>query len=378
MTTSWRYDVAVLGLGPAGRILASRLAHAGVRVLAVDPGPDRRWHQTFGGWRRQLPSWLDEAAAGAVAERTVIRTSEDRQLFDHYVVLDTRAFQDSLPLDGVEVRRGLAAPDELAAEATVVVDCRGSRPSTDPGEPTPAIPAQSAFGVVLPADLVTTMLQGADAVLMDWTHPTGGLRWGRSPASFCYVIPLPDGTYLAEETRLAGRPALSTAELRVRLAARLRRHGIPASTMAQARSEEVFIPLVADPLPKGVLAFGTGGAQLNPISGYSVFASLAQADEAAVQLLSEGTLPTPGRAALLERRRALAAMLALDGQTTVALFDAFSRLPAEQQWAVLSPTSSGSELTAALGRQAFGMKPVAVARLSWATAAGRLGARGRR
>ena len=43
-------QVAVLGLGPAGRAAASRLTAASVEVVAVDPAPDRRWTPTYAAW----------------------------------------------------------------------------------------------------------------------------------------------------------------------------------------------------------------------------------------------------------------------------------------------------------------------------------------
>ncbi len=49
-----RVDVAVVGLGPAGRSLASACAARGLRVVAVDPRPDAVWTPTYGVWEDEL------------------------------------------------------------------------------------------------------------------------------------------------------------------------------------------------------------------------------------------------------------------------------------------------------------------------------------
>ncbi|HEX2857892.1 MAG TPA: lycopene cyclase family protein, partial [Propionibacteriaceae bacterium] len=67
-----RPDVAVVGLGPAGRALAHRLLARGARVLAVDPHPERPWLPTYGGWAHQLPDWLPERVVGSRSARTVL------------------------------------------------------------------------------------------------------------------------------------------------------------------------------------------------------------------------------------------------------------------------------------------------------------------
>ena len=46
VTAATTFDVAVVGLGPAGRALASRCAARGLSVLAVDPRPEAVWAPT--------------------------------------------------------------------------------------------------------------------------------------------------------------------------------------------------------------------------------------------------------------------------------------------------------------------------------------------
>lgn len=343
-----RFDVAVIGLGPAGRALAHRLAVRGARVVAVDPNPDAVWRPTYGGWLEQLPAWLLPSVVDSTASRVDLAVARRHRLDGTYAMLHNAQLHEALALDGVAVHRALA--DDLSParwQARRVVDCRGAVPAGSRHRG----PAQTAAGVAVPREAAAGLLAGAEAVLMDWRPYHGGARWGGERASFSYVVPLPGrpGCLLVEETCLAGDPALPLPELRRRGIARLRAAGVPD----QAREdgvERVHIPLV--PVPRSGDRFGAAGAQLNPISGYSVFASLAQADTVADRLLAGDEV---GGAMSPWRLAALSALLRLDGDATAALFDAFGRLDFADQAAVMDPATPGPRLVAALARQWAGM-----------------------
>lgn len=358
-------EVTVVGLGPAGRALAHRLASRGVRVRAVDPDPGRRWHQTFGGWERQLPPWLPAEVRGVTPRTTVLRTQDEHPLPDRYVILDTGRLQDALSLDGVDVVAGNLDDADLRALGGPVVDCRGSRPT---GQASGRVPAQTALGVVLDAAVAEPVLAGADAVLMDWTTPDGAATWGGVTPTFCYTMPLPGGGVLVEETCLAGRPAPGLAALSERLRTRLARHGVDPARVDDAPREEVFIPMLPAPVRHPHARLGTAGDQLNPISGYSVFASLAAADALAGRVAVGVTTPRALRTAPRLRQVALGALVRLSGDATVELFDAFGRLPADDQRAVLDPTTPPPDLLRALLAQWLRMPPSGRAELVRATA----------
>lgn len=342
-------DVAVVGLGPAGRALAHRLAVRGVRVLAVDPHPQRPWRQTLGGWERQLPSWLAPEAIGTRAEPVVIRSRGERALAWRYVVLETAALQASLTLDGVEVRTDTVV--DPTGLAPLVVDCRGSVPvglRVAPG----AVPVQTAYGVVLDRP---GFLGEAAAILMDWSPYDGRSHWGDESASFCYTVPVPGGGYLVEETCLAATPPMPVPELQRRLEVRLTRLGHPVSTLDAARVEKVRIPMLPAPNPRRQNGFGAAGGELNPVTGYSVFTALHRVDDVVDHLLLHGTVPEPPSGTTALRTTALRALTRLAPDPCVGLFDAFSRLAPAQQWAVLDPATPAPELAAALTRQWSGM-----------------------
>lgn len=355
------HDVTVVGLGPAGRALAHRLLAQGARVLAVDPHPDRPWRPTYGGWEHQLPGWLDRRVVGASAGRVDLVAHRRHRLDGRYVVLDNDALQAALDITGATVRTEYLDPDELAALPGVVVDCRGNTRALQEDAP-----VQSAHGLKLDAAVAAPLLDGSDAVLMDWRPHDGSASWAGRPPSFCYVVPLPDGRVLAEETSLAARPAVERQVLAARLSARLQRHGIGLAATRDAEVEAVHIAMLP-PSCEVPAAFGAAGDQLNEISGYSVFAALAAADDAARHLLDRGLLP---RSRAPWRRTALGAVLQLDGDATVDLFDAFGRLPAAAQRAVLDPAAPQPWLLAALARQAALMPPGGRRDLVVATARG--------
>lgn len=371
-------DVAVVGLGPAGRALAWRLLAHGASLVALDPHPDRSWQPTYGGWAHQLPDWLPDDVVGASATTTDLVARGRHTLAGTYAVLDNDALQATLALDGADVQQRAVADDELPGLARVVVDCRGNTRALAEGR----TPVQEAYGLALPASVGARLLGGADAVLMDWRPFDGSASWGRRAASFCYLVPLSDGRLLAEETCLAGRPPVPQRELARRLRTRLRSHGIGDAELAGAEVERVHIamlpptPVLATPVvapgPARLLRFGAAGEQVNPITGYSVFASLAAADDLAATLAA-GRLPAPpDSTAGWMRRTALEALLQLDGDGTLELFDAFGRLPGHLQRAVLEPDTPAPGVLAALGRQATLLPPRRQAGLVAATAKGLL------
>lgn len=397
-STPRRFDVAVVGLGPAGRMLAHRAATAGARVLAVDPAPARPWTQTLAGWEEQLPAWLPAAARGARAHAPEIRADGRHPIRHDYVVLDNEAVRGALSLDRVQVEERAVTDAELPGlPARVVVDARGSRPAPDrPDSDRPhanpysgeRVPLQRAFGVRVSATEAAPVLAGAEAVLMDWRPCNGERRWGRITPTFLYVIPLPDGGYLVEETCLAGVPGPDHDSLRRRLRERLRHHGVHLSALDAAEGgaaaadparggafEYVTIPMVqaprrmAGPGADRVVRFGSAGAQHNPVTGYSVFASLGAVDRVVDRLVGGAPLTSP-RLTPLVRRVAQRAVLRLPPDQVMALFDAFGRLPAERQRAVFDPAADAGEVLAAFTGQFWRMPPASKAALIAATMPG--------
>lgn len=354
-----RFDAAVVGLGPAGRAAAHRLLEHGQRVLAVDPHPAREWRQTLCGWQSQLPQWLPGDVVAATAAGPLMRTGRDRRIEATYAVLDNDALQRALTLTGATIEEATLDDRQVRAlrrRCPVVIDARGARAAGHPA----AGPQQTAFGVIVERDQVAALFANSAAVLMDWRPYDGERRWGRQRPTFLYAIPLPGGRALIEETCLAGSPGTSQTELRRRLLLRAERAGVDPAIITAGEVERVVIPLVRQGRSRvRVFRFGAAGAQTNPFSGYSAFASLAAADRLATVVglgLRRSRLPSdhPGPV----RRRALAALLRLSADDTMALFDAFARLPIADQLAILDPTTPPAALAGCLARQWWRLPPL--------------------
>ncbi|WP_010541732.1 lycopene cyclase family protein [Dietzia alimentaria] len=333
------FDVAVVGLGPAGRALASRCADSGLTVLAIDPRPDAPWLQTLSMWLDQLPPWLTEEMCGVdvLASRVSAPAlySTDRAVLPRdYGVIANDALRCALPLGpGVAIERtsiddaGLRA---LTSRAHRVVDCRGAGGQRNRG------PLQTAYGIVLHADDAAAALGGESALLMDWRDDYDDEE-GAVP-SFLYAIPLDSDRVLLEETCLAGSPGPGQSVLASRLRSRLAGRGVSSAAIDSPLAvERVRIPLMP-PSPASddprVESFGTAGGHGHAATGYSVAAMLA-AVPAAVHALGSGRpLPAPrARLTTSLHRAGLRALLRADARTLRELFNAFGKLDGlRQHW----------------------------------------------
>lgn len=351
------FDVAVVGLGPAGRALASGCVARGLTVLAVDPRPDAVWSPTYGIWGDELGG-LPESVVRARVAGPELRVHGAYPLARDYLVLDNAALQAALPLDGVRLRRSRLSDGEVSAlrgagpgQARVVVDARGARP--DGLVPDDAAPAQTAYGIVVSAEDAAPALQGAPALLMDWRPDWSAEAPPRGTASFLYAIPVGPDRVLLEETCLAAAPGLPLAELRTRLRRRLEARGVPPSAIDHPLDREIVrIPMRGRGRrpPAGVLAVGTAGRGGNLVTGYSVAHSLARADAVARAIAEHPVsgLADPVGPADLFREMGLRALLRLDVAGTLELFDAFGRLPAAAQRDFLSRDSGAVGLAGAM------------------------------
>lgn len=379
------FDVAVVGLGPAGRALASRCAIRGLSVLAIDPRPDAAWRPTYGLWRDEL-GYLPPSVVRSSVDNPQIRARAVHPLSRAYAVLDNAAVQEALPLTAVtEVRRARLSDADVSAlrtQARVVVDARGARPSSPGADPrAPSVdpaPAQTAYGIVVPTDVAAPALDGAEGLLMDWrtdwTTSDDLRRDGADggPATFFYAFPLGQGRTLLEETCLAAAPALEVAELKRRLHRRLLARGVSEAAIDSPLGREiVWIPMRgrARKALDGVLALGTAGRGGNLVTGYSVAHSLRRADELA-HAIASGTPPKaidPPGPADVAREAGLRALLRLDVEGTVELFEAFGHLPARQQRDFMSRESTASGLAKVMWDMFLRMPRGARRELIWAT-----------
>lgn len=333
-------SAAVVGAGPAGRALAHRLEHHGVDVTLIDPHPDRQWHATFAAWTDELPKWLGDNAIAARIESVRVRGRTDHHVARGYSVLDNTALRAALDLPGahlIATRARAVHPDRVECEdgtvvrADQVIDCRGALPHD--------APAQTAFGIVVDSASADRLLDGAPALLMQWSLPQD---LGASPddlPSFLYAVPLGGGATLLEETCLAGHPPLAPGELERRL-----QHRLGDRKWSATRSETVSFPLIgasAQPWRDPVFTYGAAGGLKHPTTGYSVAAALRCADTVAAAVAdghdpADALWPSNARAVHNLRIRGLSALLRLTTAQTLEFFDVFFEMPVAAQRSYLS------------------------------------------
>jgi lycopene cyclase-like protein len=300
-------DVAILGSGPAAWAAATACCQVGLSVTLIAPEPHDDWQQTYGVWLDQLDGPVRHMLGLSVTEALPLSnqwptitavTDASRDLKRAYGLLNNAAVRSSLERvahdtglltvrtasaksishdqwSTVTLSKGRAVTARLVIDATgwqspfvqrkrVDGSVLGERASSEPGVPSACGYAmQAAYGVIAEVDRSPY----PSSVLMDWTGPN------RRDASFLYALDL-GGRWLLEETSLARNPALSPADLKARLSARLSGMGVRITTVHL--EEHVLFPMdVAMPVVgQRILAIGAAGALVHPATGYSVAASL--------------------------------------------------------------------------------------------------------
>jgi lycopene beta-cyclase len=397
-------SVLVVGGGPAGRALAAECAARGSETILVDRAPTSPWRATYGAWLDELPPGLPPPAV--IAEgRVIARTAHE--LERRYAVLDVSALRahldERLAAGGVRVVAGrvtgrsgstVLLSDGTRLHADAIVDAGGHRAPLLDADPTastgrrksgPAAGAdptehadrprqgaaaaadppehaerrqsaavaaeQTAYGVVVDADLAAALVEPGTALFMDWRPDHGEQGW----PTFLYAVPLGGGATLLEETSLARRPGLPLPVLRRRLLARLAHHGIDPPEDAPIERVRFPVDRPRHTTP-GVLGFGAAAPLMHPATGFSVAEALRMAPDVAEVLLSDG-LPaaqrlvwsTRAQAVHRLRRIGLEAMLRMPPESVPDFFETFFTLPQRHQRAYLSARDDLPGLLAAMG-----------------------------
>lgn len=348
--------IAVIGLGPAGALLAHRAATTGWTVDAYDPRCEvtptgdlllPRWTNTYGVFLDSFPPWARTVLAfSAVSPALEVHTPRRRTLTGRpYGMIDRDATRQRLSTAGKRLnlhRRKIDDLDPGLLEVDAVVDCRGV--VDRPGDI-----RQIAYGVVLES----SGEHDVPAVFMDWRPavPDEDPAEPPGPPSFLYVQPVEGGTLYEETilvTRQQTRPMIDL--LKRRLAARVPAVGAAAELSPVTTTETVHFPVDRrvrgwyTGIRDGVAVFGAAGGMTHPATGYSVAESAATVDRM-LHLLEHGTLPRRERlsAALAHRLRLFGAELVTvsDGPTLRRFFDAFFDLPPRLQSSYLAGQHGG-------------------------------------
>lgn len=362
-------SATVIGLGPAGRILAHRAAARGWDVTAFDPAGGTL-PSTIGLWAHQIPGWAPQSLIAADFFPTVVLADgASVPLGRKYCVIDNDCLAN---LRGFKVVERKATTADCVGKATVTATGGAAAAYGPEGQA-----RQLAIGHIFE---VGDLPEGvAEPVLMDFRQ----VGDDRGPASFSYRIPLGRGRFLIEETILAAAVPLKkdsrTADekylldlLRRRQSRRLEDLGV--NPRAAVQEEVVSFPLLSmkdrsqclatrrrlrRPTAQSLIdvSFGFAGGWMHPATGYSVGPVLDGVDSFLTALEREARCGKRGAFAasvsriwlLRLRERGLAALLHFNRAETLEFFSAFFSLHERHIFAYLTGTTSSATMRAMLG-----------------------------
>jgi len=286
-----KFDVLIIGAGPAGRALAFEFARLHQSVVIVDPNPHEQWKSTYGTWVDDLDNREDAADLRRCFQQTwpQVRVigKREHQLSRPYGIFDNGLLQKYFTHDAVSYHKGDVVRVQLGDDSVLhvqlsaneqfdvraVFDCGGTQSSLLLRNNQHTGGFQSAYGVHTEA---AGAVQAGSFTLMDWSTPMGATA---NPATFLYAFDLGNGTAMVEETSLVEREPVSDIVLRQRLEQRLDRD----FSQATQQVEHVRIAMGGSlPLRLGhVVGFGAAAGFIHPVTGYSVAASLRAAPRVA-------------------------------------------------------------------------------------------------
>ncbi|KAK7283142.1 hypothetical protein RIF29_12455 [Crotalaria pallida] len=298
-----RFDVIIVGAGPAGIRLAEQVSLYGIKVCCVDPDPLSMWPNNYGVWVDEFDGiglddcldktwpmacvYLDEGGKTKYLDRPYGRVSREKlkeRLIQGCVSngvrfykakvwkIEHREFESTVLCDdGVELKGSLVVDTSGFASAFTEYDGKVKKRNCG---------FQIAHGVLAEVDDHPYDLD--KMVLMDWRDSHLGnepyMRANNSKCpTFLYAMPFDSNLIFLEETSLVSRPVLSYTEVKRRMAARLRHLGIRVKRILE--DEKCLIPM-GGPLPRipqNVMAIGGNSGVVHPSTGYMVARTMALA-----------------------------------------------------------------------------------------------------
>ncbi|MGF1509863.1 MAG: lycopene cyclase family protein [Myxococcota bacterium] len=272
----------VIGSGPAGWLAAGTCAQEGYQTTLVAPDPRAPFTPTYCSWLDDVPLPYREVMA-QVWPFVELYTGNERPALDvrrEYALFDNGGLAELLHrrADAVEVLAGTI--DRLHEDSgksyavgtvgnaafergfDLVIDASGRPGRFAANGPQDVLTAQTALGVFLRPPPGQTR---PPPVLMDFRGAEDDLV-----PTFGYLLPMPDGTLLVEETVLAGRPPVPPEDLREALERRLTSYRV--QDWEVVRTERVFIPM-GGPHPEPdarAVTFGGAAGMGHPATGYLV------------------------------------------------------------------------------------------------------------
>lgn len=375
------FDALVIGVGPAGLIIAADLCDRGLTVANLAPiEATAPWSNTYGIWVDELEALnlptdlLEHHWRNCVSYFGPSATQHPRD----YGLFDKEKFQNYLlqrcatatwhpgkaqaieHLDSHSIVK-TDSGSELAAR--IVIDASGHFPALSQRPKKSDVAYQAAYGVV--GKFSKPPVEPGQFVLMDFRaeHLTDAER--QQPPTFSYEMDLGNGIYFVEETSLACAPAIGFDVLKGRMEKRLAARGI--KILEEQHIEHCLFPMNL-PLPdrsQSLVAFGGASSMVHPASGYMVGAMLRRGPElgaAIAQALqkpnaSPQTIARQGWDALWSRDRlrkhylylfGLNALMGFEEQRLNHHFTTFFSLPQSNWSGFLADTLTTQELIGAM------------------------------
>ncbi|XP_057457352.1 capsanthin/capsorubin synthase, chromoplastic-like [Lotus japonicus] len=294
-----RFDVIIMGAGPAGIRLAEQVSRYGIKVCCVDPDPLSIWPNNYGVWCDEFESLgLEDCLDKTWAMASVhIDEGKTKYLDRCYGRVSRKKLKERLVegcvSNGVRFHKAkawkivhqefesmLLCDDGTELKGSLIVDASGFGSDFVKYDKVRNCGCQIAHGVL--AEVEDHPFDLDKMVLMDWRDSHLGnepnLRASNLKVpTFLYAMPFSSNLVFLEETSLVSRPVLSYMEVKRRMVARLRHLGMRVKRVLE--DEKCLIPM-GGPLPmipQNVMAIGGNSGVVHPSTGYSVARSMALA-----------------------------------------------------------------------------------------------------
>ncbi|XP_054813630.1 neoxanthin synthase, chloroplastic-like [Prosopis cineraria] len=290
---SRKFDVVVIGAGPAGIRLAEQVSTYGIKVCCVDPDPLSLWPNNYGVWFDEFEEldlhdcldktwsmacvYIDDSrikyldrSYGRVSRKKLKEKLIGRSVSNGVVFYKAKVWK----IEFQEFESSILCDDNTELKASLVVDASGFNSDfIEYNTRRRNHGYQIAHGIL--AEVEEHPFDLDKMVLMDWRDSHLGnepyLRENNKKLpTFLYAMPFNSNLIFLEETSLVSRPLLSYMEVKRRMVARLRHLGIRVINVLEV--EKCLIPM-GGPLPRvpqNAMAFGGNSGVVHPSTGYMV------------------------------------------------------------------------------------------------------------
>ena len=299
-----RFDLLIVGCGPAGLSAADRASSKGLRVALIDPTPLAPWRNNYGVWVDEFellgltdcfnkvwplakvvvddehPDGIELQRPYGQVNRIALKDKFLKRCVDQGVVFGACAVEGVAHEDHgsvVTLKGGLDGKftgEEVHAK--MVLDATGHARKLVEFEREFTPGYQAAFGIMCE----TEEPHGLDLdtmLFMDWRDEHLSPRYkemNNMHPTFLYAMPFTETKIFFEETSLVERPGLEFDDLKVKLQQRLAAMGIKVKSVQE--EEYCLIPMggVLPTLPQRTLGVGGTAGMVHPSTGFMVSKTL--------------------------------------------------------------------------------------------------------